>query len=382
MEQKEITVFTEGNSNHSNVWSNIPYFLTTTLESKGYLVHRVNVTGNHILRSFCDKFLCRLLRRIFMKKSSFSYNRSKFYSNEVQHLMKKSVALHPNSCCYISTSFSYAPYLYTVKPCILFCDWTYDYYLKYFLQRKPDFLESPAVIRQDEVIEHASAVFVLFPDVAAYMQQYYHNKNIFYLGNVINAEPFERDIASLSHRQSDANILFIGLKKYKEGADSLIQAIVQLHESVPHITLDIVGMNRNDFANLPTYIRCHGYLNKNIESDKKLYYSLLNHTAMYVNTTPLWAGFSSALEALHYYVPVITTPYPSFVKTFGNSIPFGYYCDENSADAIASYIQQLLTLPLANYEDMCEQAHLFVAEFTWDTYVDRMLDIIHVHHSS
>ena len=42
MRTKTIFIFTEGDSNKLAVWSNVPYFLSTTLEKKGYNVVRVD----------------------------------------------------------------------------------------------------------------------------------------------------------------------------------------------------------------------------------------------------------------------------------------------------------------------------------------------------
>lgn len=370
---KEITVFTEGDSNDSSVWSNVPYFLTKTLEEKGYTVHRINVDGNPLLKCIYDKFLCRVLRHTIFKKTSYAYERSILYALETCFYMKNAVKHFPGTSIYISTSFSFSPASYTSKPSILFCDWTYEYYIRHFLSRKPDCLERHAIRRQDRVIEKASSVFVLFPNIAEYMKQYYQNKNIFYLGNVINTDTVISDLAVINTKQSTKNILFIGLKKYKEGAAALIHAISLLRNNGDDIKLDIIGMDADTFSTFPDFVKYHGYLNKNIDAEKALYNSLLNSAAVYVNTTPKWAGFSSCLEALYHYTPVITTPYPSFTDTFGTSIPFGYYCNSNTPEAIASYISTLLELPAGKYLAMCNAAHESVLDFTWSSYVDKLL---------
>lgn len=372
---KEITIFTEGDSNTAKVWSNIPYYLTNTLESVGYTVHRVNVFGNHFLRLLYDNFFCRILRHTIMPQTTFAYERSFLYRIEHGYLMKRAVRKYPNTDYFISTSFSFAPVKYTSRPCSLFCDWTYEYYFTHFLKRKPDFLEALEVRRQNALIEQVDHVFVLFPDVASYMQKFYKNEHIYYLGNVINSDKITAPIPFIE-KQESLKILFIGLKKYKEGVMSLIQAITILRTVHPGITLDVIGMDTSDLSDVPAYVTCHGYLSKDIPEEKELYNSILVHAALYVNTTPIWAGFSSALEALYHYVPIITTPYNSFIETFGKQISFGTYCDSNKPSQIAAAITTILQLPSDQYSNLCEQAHSAVLDFTWEAYVNKLINTI------
>lgn len=378
-EKLTITVFTEGDSLDAAVWSNVPYFLTNTLESKSHTVHRVDVNGNPFFRSMYDKGICRFLRHSFMPHTTFTYQRSYAFHQAYNRIMKHVTDIYPDTDLYLSTSFSYAPVRYTDKPCALFCDWTYQYYFEHFLKRRPDWLEQREVKRQNQLLETVDYIFVLFPDVAKRMQETYENKHIYYLGNVINSDPVTAMPSPiLQQKLQHQSILFIGLPKYMEGVKSLIKAVTGLHEQQAYadITLDIIGMDQSCFDDLPVYIRCHGYLSKSDAAQKKQYYDLVDNATVYVNTTPLWAGFSSALEALYHHLPVITTPYESFCDTFGKDIDFGFYCNSNEPDAIASCISSILNMAPLEYEHLCQHAHNAALPFSWDIYVDKMLHII------
>lgn len=375
---KEITVFTEGDASLASTWSNVPYFLTTTLEKKGYTVHRINVESSGLLQKLYDKFLCRMLRHTILPHTTFRYERSYLYHLKVRHIIRNAILKYPASDCYISTSFSFSPKEYTDRPCILFCDWTYEYYINHFNHKKPDILERPAVKRQDRLVESADHVFSLFPDVTQYMQAYYRNPHIAYLGNVINSDEFDTGFDTqidFVKKQSNHKILFIGLKKYSEGTKALIDSVIQLRTSYPDIELNIIGMNAADcnLSAYPDYIHFHGYLSKDVPSQKELYYSLLHDSAVYVNTTPLWAGFSSALESLYYYLPVVTSPYRSFLDTFGEDLNFGYYCEENSPDKITGILIKIFDMPADQYKTLCENAHKSTLDYTWSSYVDKIL---------
>lgn len=378
--QQEITVFTEGDSLSMLAWSNVPYFLTKTLEEKGYLVHRVDVSGFRILRGFYNKVLRPLIQIFINKETTFFYDRSLLFSIEVKLRMRLAVKKYYKSSYFISTSFSFAPISYTKKPCILFCDWTYAYYFTHFLKRKPDCLELKEIFRQNKLIESADILFVLFPNVSKHMCKTYQNSNIYYIGNIINQDVTSSEtVISDSNKQSSHNILFVGVEKYKEGALSLIAAAKLLQLKFPKITVDIIGINAKDLeelGNLPLFVHCHGYLNKNNPKQKDLYDFLLENASVYVNTTPIWAGFSSSLEVLFHKIPIIITPYESFIDTFGASINFGYYCQENSPNTIANYIETVFNLPLSAYDALCQNAHAAVKDFTWDNYVGKMLEVI------
>lgn len=376
MNFREITVFSEGDASDAGTWSNVPYFFTNTLESQGHIVNRVNVAGNPVLRFLYDRLLCPVLRRTFWPGTSFRYNRSLLYTLQMRHIMKASVRRFPHTDCYISTTFSFSPAAYTRKPCALFCDWTYEYYIHHFLKREPDILEMPERIRQDQMIENADCVFVLFPDVAAHMKDYYGNTHIYYLGNVINADPLPDHMICNSAGRDAHAILFIGIRKYLSGAQSLLRAVIDLHGQYPDITLHIIGMTEKELSDqqLPPYVHCYGYLHKDISAEKELYYDLMDRATVYVNTTPEWAGFSSALESLYHGLPVITTPYESFLDTFGDAISFGYYCPYNTVSDIRSQLIRIFTLTPGEYEDMCASAHTHVLDFTWDRYTHNMLN--------
>ena len=375
---KEITVFTEGDATLASTWSNIPYFLTATLEEKGYTVHRINISDTGFLQRFYDKFLCRILRHTFFPHTTFRYSRSIFFTRKIQKQLKEALAKYPQSDYYLSTSFSFSPKNYTDKPCILFCDWSYEYLITHFNQRQPDCLEKAAVRRQDALIRKADYVFALFPDVAQHMQAYYKNTNIAYLGNVINSE-LTKEKPDFARKLAGQKILFIGLKKYREGVEALIQSAKLLHPVYPALELNIVGMTASDCSDtsdVASYIHFHGYLSKDQPDEKALYDALLQDSLVYVNTTPVWAGFSSALESLYHYLPVITSPYQSFTDTFSDTIDFGYYCKENSPAQISKLLQHVLQLSPDDYETLCQNAHAATLDYTWSSYVDKMMQVI------
>ncbi len=374
--QKEIIVFTEGDSSDSSVWSNIPYYLTKTLEKQGFIIHRINVEGPASFIFLYNKIFRRVLKLFYNKNTTYSYNRSKLFSIYVNYKMKVALKKYPDFYCTISTSYSFAPSQYTTKPTVLICDWTYDFYFKRFLKREPDYWELKEITRQNTVLEMASLIIPLSPDIAIDMQSYYKNPNIFYLGSVINCDSIDMNTDKLYEKYTSHKIVFIGIKKYREGALCLIEAIKSLDYKYTNIQLDIIGMNYDDFEILPPYVTCHGYLNKSNSNHLHTYNCLLQNATIYVNTTPEWAAPSATLEALYNYLPIVTTPYSSIVNVLGDKITYGSYCKDNSPDVIASFIQSIFDLSFEDYSYLCNEAHQSVQTYTWDNYVRKIMDKI------
>ena len=286
--------------------------------------------------------------------------------------VKRAVRKYPDSDAHMFLTFSFTSAGLTAKPTIQLCDWTYDYYFRWFLNREPDRLEKHSVGREDSQIEGSDLVVSLFPDVAEYMKAHYDNQDIHYLGNAVNSVYPAPEPSAIADRSASRNILFIGGKHYVEGISSLLDAFSQLRQDHPDLRLDIVGMDEEDFPGLPDNAVCYGYLDKGRSDGRELYYRLLREARMIVNTTPNWGAFSSAVEAMYFFVPIITAPCRSFVETFGETIDFGYYCEDNSPEMRERCVTRILNDPA--YEAMCLNAHEAVKDFDLD-YVSRRTEM-------
>ena len=130
---KTITVLSQGNASSTKTWSNIPYYLVETLRQKGINVHAVNVDSNRIGRFIYDKVFCRLLRHTFLPQTTYSYERTASFQKSTNHKLEKTISQFQDTDFYISTSFSFHPKRLTKKPCILLCDWTYEYLISHFM---------------------------------------------------------------------------------------------------------------------------------------------------------------------------------------------------------------------------------------------------------
>ncbi|WP_158074776.1 glycosyltransferase, partial [Rodentibacter mrazii] len=92
-----------------------------------------------------------------------------------------------------------------------------------------------------------------------------------------------------------------------------------------------------------------------------------------VNPTPIWAGYSSTIEAMYFATPIIVPAYMEFVAEFGVDIDFGFYLENCSEKTVSDTLRKALSLSSLEYKKLAENAHLRVKEYNWESYVDRFL---------
>ena len=200
---------------------------------------------------------------------------------------------------------------------------------------------------------------------------------IFHLGNnVVNnlcdREPVAEEI--IPRKRQSKRILFVGNAKYAEGCRLLLDAFDRLLRLDPEYRLDVVGMKADRFSDrtIPPQVTFHGYLNKDDKRQRECYYRLLFDASLFVNPTMIWGGYSSTIEAMFFYTPVIVAPYKDFVTEFGDNPSFGLYNREFNADCLLANMKRILTEE--SYETRCLEAHRRTEDHTWDNYVEKILE--------
>lgn len=388
---KEVLFFTNGDANNANVWSNVPYCFSHSLENKGITVHRVDFSMLTLFVKFYDLVLRRILDCFTFRKKRFPYLRTtwlfKFFA---ERTIKKAILQYPQAelCLFMGYGFYNK---WNKIPSLLFSDWTTE--MDILKKRKPNFLEKRIIRQEEEAINNAEYVVSLFPVCCEEMKKKYPKANIHFLGgNVIN------DLSGLRLKRKDQcvhssneiivedlietkekskRLLFIGRKTtYLEAAKKLIEAykLLKEEEAYKDYELDIVGCAASDFYSLPEGVTCYGFLNKSDERDRKTYYDLLLGAKVLVNANPKWGAFSSTVEAMYYYTPVIVSPYQDFMKNFGEMIDFGVYNRVFTAETLANDIKTVIISE--NYTEMCNFAHENVKTYTWENYVELVVKLI------
>lgn len=388
---KKILFFSLGDSRSATTWSNIPYLLSKTLEARGIEVVRVNLLNarldwlyNHTIRLF----LRLTLLPFGVQPMYYPYTRWEKILGE--RILRRAVRENPDaSCCLFINYFFYNKF--NNIPSILLSDWTQ----KLYRQRqgeKSTFLQLRCDRQEEEAVKNAEHVVTIFRTCLEEMKSLYPGANIEYLGgNVIN-NLYDRTLIEGANSGSDGDRFIYGndivkLKKtsneiliiakpdrYKESTQLTIKAFEKLREEYPTAELHIIGMINDDLHHLPEGVFCHGYLHKDIAEENREFYDLLLKAKVVVNVTPKWAAYSSLIEAMYFYTPIICSPFEQFVDEFGKEIDFGFYNSEYSTEGILCDFTAIMQCN--NYESLCLAAHERVKDYTWDNYTDKLLKLI------
>lgn len=370
---KEITVFTQGDSTCISTWSNVPFLLTETLLKKGIRVNRVNIGANRYVGILYNKFFTRLLG-LFYPGHIYTYERTRLNYWLMNRRIHKAVRAYPSTDCHLFLTYGHVAED-SRAPSVLLCDWSYEVLIRDQLVRKPYCFEQKYIDRETVSIDRADLVISLFPKCTEWMRRRSLNSSIYYLGgNVVNAvralpgEPV--DLMQQKFRSS--KLLFIGNKKYLKGANMLLLAYRQLKKQMPALELTFIGLTASDLGPLPDGVEALGYLRKEVPAEQALYYQRLFEAKLFVNPTPDWGGYSSTVEAMYYYTPILVTPYADFVEEFGEEITFGQYTTGDPTD-VAEKISTCFSLKENVYTRQGRIAHEKVAEYTWEAYVGKLL---------
>lgn len=368
---KKMLFFTYGDSSKPATWSNVPYLFSKTLEQKGIDVIRVNIAPNKYVNALFSKVFLKLLAN-FYSDHKYSFIRTALYRFFANRIIRKAIKNYKPDLCFFS-NFDFIKPDNNI-PTILFSDWTYDILIRERLSRPPYFFEKNFISHQEKAINSADLVISLFEKCAEKMSENYPNANVVFLGgNVVNSL-YSGDVipSELIMKKKISNkILFIGGKHYKSGAQTLVNAFNVLNDC--QYELHIIGLTKSELENCSNKVYCYGYLDKNLEHSRDIYYKLISSAKYIVNPTPVWAGYSSTIEAMYFATPVIVPAYLEFVAEFGDNIDFGFYLRDSSEMYLSEILKKALSLTQTEYEVIAEKAHLRVKNYTWESYVDRFL---------
>ncbi len=368
----EILFFCIGDSAKASTWSNVPYLFSKEIEKRGVVLRRINLAPNPIVNKLYNKLLLPI-SRLFFPHNVYSYERTSLNMLLTNLKIRKAIIKYPSAdyCFFICFHFYNR---YSKTPSLLFCDWTYKIYIRERLHRTPNLLERRFIRQEFCAINHALHVISLFPECAQMMKVDCPQASISHFrGNVVNSfyEGQLPDMDQFNKKKTNNKILFIGNSKYREAAIKTIAALDYLDDSV---TLDIIGMTSDEVGITCPRVIYHGYLRKDIDSEKDKYYKLLLEASIVTNTTPQWGGYSSIIEAMYFYTPILVSPFKDFVKEFGEDISFGKYCKDFTPESIACNIK--LILNNFQYNKMCIKAHDTVKEYTWENYTNQIFELI------
>ena len=371
MNYKQVVVYSCGDSNLLSTWSNVPFLFCQALEKQGVRVHRVNIEPLSWLNKFYNRISYAIFCRLLRLRSCPVYGRSWFHRYLTKRKIRRISRKYRDIDFHLFLTYAFRNE-YSCKPSILWCDWS-DAIVIERLGRKVAWYERLWINYETKVIQKADVVYSMFPVCAKHMSEMYSREICWLKRNVINTVEDSRieldDI--ISGRIARCSILFIGGTLYTGACQQLIEAFRKLRKRFQEIELNIIGQVEESYGGDMRGIHFFGYLHKDVECEKNLYYSLLKQAHLFVNPSPQWGGYSSTVEAMYYGCPILISPYEDFTAEFGNEISFGDYLRGQPLDVA---IEKLMQTSEEKYKEMCIMAHQAVKDYSWNQYVNFFLD--------
>lgn len=370
---KEINIYTNGDPAKLETFSNVPFFFIKTLKEKGIKVNAIDISPIARWGRIWNRYALRILK-IFFPKTTYSYDRTWINEISTRIKIKKAVELYPKADLHIFLTYIANTRGLINRPCILVSDWNYEFVITNFWDSVPDFFQNFAITRQNKIMQDSDFIFSLFPGSTSWIKEKYNksgiklNPKIYQFRNFLNSleNPVEEGI--IKRKIESKSLLFIGKNHYLKGAVSLIKAFQKLKIEDPEWELHIIGLKEQDFPPGINGIIFHGYLNKEITRERLLFYQLLTKATVFINTNPRWGAYSSTLEAMNFYTPVLVSRYDEFESNFGEELDFGYYVRLNESHLIYDKIMSIVRQP--TYHQLCLNAHEKVKDFTWNNAMD------------
>lgn len=240
--------------------------------------------------------------------------------------------------------------------------------------RQAGIFERIAIKNQEEEIKNANYIVTLFPSVKKFMEKEL-KREVLYFGNVINSEILEFNSNQVIENKYKSNsYLFIGRKRYIESVKKLINTIEKYKINV---NIEVIGLDEKDDKLLEKpFVKCYGYLSKDIQKQRNKYYELVMSAKAVVNVTEEWNGMSSLIECMYYNSPIIVVPNENTFETFGEKCDFGYYLKNNCCDEIKKALDYIENCNFETYKKLCEKSHELVSEFKWNNYIKKIMELL------
>lgn len=364
---KKAIVFCYGDSTLASTWSNVPYLMLREFERRGVEIVRVNIAPGKLI----SKIFNKIMSSVFGKK--YSWIRTPLFTWQTERKIRKNVRKNVDADWCVFFNFDFCN-RYSSVPSLLFSDWTYKILLEDRLKVEPARYEYRFMNQQLDAISRARLVVPLFNESYEKMRLEYPHANIKLIsGNVVNN--LDEDILSaetiISEKQNRHYIWFIGKPAYKTGLLQLIEALQSMENP---LSLHVIGMSEDSISCKCHYnITFHGYLHKENVEERVRYYNLLKGASAIINPTKGWGAYSSIVEAMYFYTPVVVSPFEQFVLEFGDKIDFGEYIYTDNPKDLATVLKRLLSTSRNDYRQLCLNAHDKVKDYTWKNYVEKLM---------
>jgi glycosyltransferase involved in cell wall biosynthesis len=373
-----VHLFSIGDPQNINTWSNVPYFFFQALEKKGVKVLGFNVIPEKRLSYRIARFLVSLWRRF----AGSSHDEPTFFRNRLIHWLarrnlQRLSRRYPEADVNLFFTFTFSSYRSSRTPVVYYCDRTYEHYLeergRKVTARDRRFIETERVN-----LERAALVLTLNQPCCDFVRTHYRPDSVHRLKAGINLETLGvgDPVRLIAIKERWKNILFIGRNAEMRGVDILISAFrIFTAENGNDFKLHIVGVTREELRDCwHEKIELYPYLRKDDPRDLSIYKELLETSRLFV--VPMRRGpLPGVIREAHWAcTPVIISNVSNASERVSHE-QNGILVDSLKPEDFAYQMTRLIR-DGKRWREMAMEAHLSVSQNTWDATASEFLHIL------
>lgn len=319
--------------------------------------------------------------KVTHKQSEYWFNRTPLYKWLVEIYMKKEAEKCPDAVAMLSFSFDHT---LSKIPCVMICDWSYEYLIKEHSNYSPGYFERGFIKRQNKEMKMADAIVALFPKSAEQIERA-TGRRVYCFGCPVNAvEAF--DVLQRKRKEKlraqRRHILFCGKLPYITGLKTVIDAVNLYNmENADQLSVDVIGITEEQYNHRYTSagsenVTFYGYLNKGIEEERIQYYELFSSAYLLINPTAGWIGASSLMEALYYGIPAVISHNDDIKELMNKQDDFITFCKAEDIHDLETSLIWWMNMDSKTYYDYSNQAHEFANQYSWKNFAVKLSKVI------
>jgi glycosyltransferase involved in cell wall biosynthesis len=354
-------------------WSGTPFHMSQAFSQQGIDIEYIGdlkrrLPANFKLKQFWKKIACDQ-----RESPRFNITAAKYYSEQAAIKLEK-----------LNVDAVIAPYLDSNKPIILWTDALYAGLLGFY----PGFSSHSAnSIKQGNRITQeclSRCKFAIFSsDWAAHtaLEIYGISREkvkVVPFGANIQCNHILDDIRSMlkSRSRDTLKLLFLGKHWDRKGGDIVFKVVKALHAAGQAVELNFVGCYPPPDIEIPSYIKCHGFISKRTpEGIEKITRLLHESHFLFVPSRAECYGIVFA-EANAFGLPCLTSyvgGISTAVKDNINGMTFGL---DASVDAYCNYMMNLMQ-NYSEYEKLALSSfHEYETRLNWKTATSSVIRLI------
>ncbi len=354
----KIAYATTFDSNDISNWSGTPFHMSKAFTQNGVEIERIGNLSRRLpaffkIKQFWKDFACGQ-----RESPRFNTVTAKYYSEQAD----KQIA-QMNVQAIVAPQINPIVYLNTKKPIVLWTDALYSSLVAFypaFCNHSASTIEQGNIVTQETLARCELAIFSSDWAARGALELYGASKDkvkVVPFGANIDCQHTLTDIHNMLKKRSrdTVKLLFLGKHWLRKGGDIVFNIAKALHAAGQKVELNFVGCHPPKEVDIPSYIKCHGFISKKKPEGVEKITRLLSESHFLFVPSRAEAYGVVFCEANAYGLPSLTSHVggiPTIVKNNINGMTFAL---DAKPEIYCNYIINLMQ-NYSQYEELALSA--------------------------